>query len=240
MFLDDLVKSTNSSIHRYEGVLTYLKSRRVTVDEIAKFKIGYGKVLHIPDDGSADRHRFMEETWRGKKFEGMILFPFTDSMGRIVGLVGRSPETKLFKVFVTDEAKYTGFFFGLYQALPEIYRTGRAYIVEGPFDLMAITKVVPNAVGALTAGLSDAQFEMLRLYCDNIVTIFDSDLPGDRATNMGVEWVQENNSGLDSREKWNIRNIRLGYKDPDDCLKQLSTDRFKSFILKKIKDIPPW
>lgn len=240
MFLDDLVTAANASIHRYGDVINYLKCRNVMAEDIARFKIGYSKILRIPDDGSPDRTRFMDESWKGKKFEGMILFPLTSAMGRVIGLIGRSPETKLFKIFATNEAKYTGFFFGLHQALPEIYRTGRAYVIEGPFDTLAMTKAVPNAIGSLTAGLNDTQFEFLRLYCDNIVTVFDSDAPGDRATSKGVEWVQETNNGLDFREKWKIRNIRLGYKDPDACLKQLSLDKFKAYIHKKIKETPPW
>ena len=193
MFLDDLTVSTHASLVRYGNVLEYLKGRNVTAEDVKRYRIGYGRVLNIPDDGTDDRKRFMEESAYGRKFEGMILFPFTEPLGRVVGLIGRSLENKYFKIFATEEAKSTGFFFGLAQALPEIYRTGRAYIVEGPFDTVAFSKVVLNTVGALTAGLNEAQFKLLRLYCDNIVTVFDSDAPGERATNKGQEWVGESN-----------------------------------------------
>lgn len=240
MFLDDLTASAHASISRYPEVLRYLRDRNVTADDVRKYRMGYGRVLNIPDDGTADRQRFMDESYKGRKFEGMILLPFTEPLGRVVGLIGRSIENKYFKIFATEEAKSTGFFFGLSQALPEIYRTGRAFVVEGPFDTIAFSKVIPNVIGALTAGLNDAQFELLRLYCNNIVTVFDSDAPGERAANRGEEWVGESNEGLDSKEKWKIRNIRLGYKDPDACLKSLGVSRFKDYVNRKIKEIPPW
>ena len=239
-FIENLVRSANNSLPRNREALLYLKGRGVTAEDVRKYRLGYGKILNIQDDGSDDRKRFMETSWNGKKFEGMILFPFTDCLGRVVGMVGRSITDKHFKIFATDEAKNTGFFFGLSQALPEIYRTGRVYVAEAAFDTLALSKVVPNVVGSLTAGLNEEQYRLLRFYCETIVTVFDSDKPGDWATKKAEEWVTENNEGLDSKERWKLQKMDLGYHDPDNCLKELGLSRFKTYVTKKIKDIPPW
>ena len=223
MFLDSLVNTLNKSIFRYEHVLAYLKNRGIESEDINQFKIGYSKIVSVPDDQSPDRARFMTDMWQGKKIENKIIFPFQDILGRVVGLIGRSIETKGFKIFALDEAKFTGFFFGLFQALPSIYETRTVYTVEGPFDHQAFCKVFPNTVATMTAGLNESQHDLLSMFCDKIVTVFDSDDPGREASDRAQDWG-------------NVTSIDLGYKDPSECLARLGLDKFKKYAMKRVSE----
>lgn len=227
MFLDEIVHVANRAIFRYPDVLSYLASRGVTDEEILKYGLGYLRVLRVPDDGSRDRSIFMDFSSGGKKFEHKILFPLRGSLGNVVGMIGRSPTSKAFKIYATEEAKDTGFFFGLHEALQSIYEQNRAFVVEGPFDTVALSKVLPNTVGALTAGMNDLQYAYLKMYCDVIITVFDSDPAGRRAAQESSLWK-------------GVWNLELGFKDPSNCLAELSFEKFRKHVERKLRDIPPF
>lgn len=229
MFLDTLTHTLNSSIHRYNNALQYLTTRKISKEEIEKYTLGYGRILHVPDDGTDDYKQFMEEMWRGKKLEDKIIFPIKDQMGRVVGVYGRPLDSKLFKTFITEEGKYTGFFFGLYQALEHIYKTGRVYVVEGDFDCIALSRVFPNTVASLTAGMNEQQILLLQMFCDTIVTVFDSDKTGDFARS-------ELEKKVSLLGKTRLFQMSLGYKDPDKCFELLGLNKFTAFINKKMKE----
>ncbi|HMB31064.1 MAG TPA: toprim domain-containing protein, partial [Desulfohalobiaceae bacterium] len=226
MFLDALASSLNRSIFRYKGPLDYLSSRGVSEEEIKKYKIGFSRIVGVPDDGSEERARFMEESWKGRKFENSIVFPVMNSLGYVIGLIGRSLDTKIFKVFVTEKAKHDGFFLGLYHALPYIYKSGRVFVVEGAFDWLALSKVLPNTVSSVTAGIYPNQYNLLRWYCGNIVTVFDSDEAGRYAADM-------------ASRKSGVLDMKLGYKDPAKCFESLGFNQFNRVIHNKVKNLPP-
>lgn len=226
MFLDKMVRNMNASIFRYNKALSYLDSRGVTTDDIKKYLIGYARIINVLDDNSLEYKRFMKESWKGRKFETKIVFPIHNLIGQVIGIVGRSIETKNFKTFVTEESKFSGFFFGLYQALPYIYKTGRVYVVEGTFDCLALSKVFPNVVSTVTSGLYPNQYKILDFYCDSIITIFDNDKAGKIAAEI-------------AEGKKKVINLNLGYKDPAKCYETLGLRKFRLFLEKKVKTLPP-
>lgn len=223
MFLDILIANMHQAIFRYPDVLRYLQSRNISEDEVRTYSIGYSNLVGVPDENSTDRQRFMDECYRGRKIERKVIFPLKDEIGRVVGLTGRAVDTKEFKNFVIDKAKHDGFFFGLYEALPHIYKENRVFVVEGPVDYLAFKKVYPNAVASMTAGLSEAQHDYLSLFCDTIIICFDSDEPGQR----GNERVRETYK--------NILTMDMGnYKDPAKCLEVMGLPAFKNYVRKRV------
>jgi DNA primase len=224
MFLDNIIETSHKNIFNHSEALQYLKSREVTMEDVKNFKIGFSKFINVSEDNHPDRKRFMDETWKGRKLENKLIFPYNDAFGRVMGLAGRSIESKEFKNFVTDEGKYLGYFFGMTQALPHIYATNKVYVVEGYFDLLALTKVFPNTIATITSGMNEAQYNYLCFFCDNIVTCFDNDEAGE----LG-------------REKWagskNVQAMHLGYKDPAQCLETLKLNKFKDYVLKKSREM---
>jgi len=234
MWLEALARSLHQSIYRYPHALAYLRSRRVTEEEVKKYGVGFNKVVSVNGDGP-DWERFIKECDRGRKFENKIVFPIRDIMGQVVGLSGRSIDTKEFKVFVTDVAKAMGFMFGLPEALPHIILENRVFVVEGYFDFLALAKVLPNTVAALTSKLNDQQYDLLTLYCDNIVVVFDSDKAGyhgrEKAGEREGVWTVDLGSGEKTSGE--------SFKDPAKCLETLdSMDKYRKHVMNKIKSIP--
>jgi DNA primase len=214
MFLETLINKTSKSIFNYEQALSYLHSRYVTDDEIRLFKIGFSRIISLADDGTEDFKDFSKKSYKGRKLENKIIFPILDMIGKPVGCITRSIEIKEYELYLTTEGKDLGAMFGLYQALPDVYQTGRAYIVEGPFDLFAFRKVYTNTASTNTAELTEAQHEQLSFYADRIIAVFDSDPPGRAATAR-------------AEERFGIESINLGYKDPSNCMAQCGS--FKNF-----------
>lgn len=242
MFLDTLSSTASRALPRYGDVLSYLKSRNVTGQDITKYELGFLKIISVPEDGSKNRDRFMDESWRGRKFESKLIFPIKDPIGRVIGIIGRSITSKAFATFVLDEAKFSGFLFGLYQALPEIYKTNRVYVVEGVFDTPALSKVLPNTVGSLSSGLYKNQYEILKFFCENIITVFDTDEPGQEGAEKAGKWALWNTRKEEVPEwlinkKSGVKNIVLGYKDPDKALSDLGMKKFRELITKKVKEL---
>lgn len=217
-FLDEIITTLHSSIGRYPEALSYLASRQVTPEEIELYRIGYSKVLKVPDDPSPERKRFMDETWRGEKLEERVVFPFQNPIGRVVGLAGRAIKSKEFKNFATAEAKHDGFFFGLPQAFPHIIKENRVFVVEGYFDLLAFRKVFPNVVASITAGINEPQHDQLLLYCDRIVTCFDSDPPGRAGADKAAAVWKD------------VRTMCLKNKDPAACLAAIGIREFERHV----------
>jgi len=225
-----MVENLHQSLFRYPVALNYLKSRGLIEEEIREHKIGYAGILGVPQDNSEDRKRFMEESYKGRSFEHKIIFPIFNPMGVVTGIIGRSLKEGdvKYRKFFSDEAKITGCFFGLPQALPYIYETGAVFVSEGALDCIPLRRVIKNTVGTLTNGLNDDQYEFLSFYCDNIITIFDSD-----------KWGQI--EAYKAKKKWkNVYTLELGYKDPNECLEHMSEDRFKQYLNKKLNTISPF
>jgi len=225
-FLNQLIDKLHHSIYHHGVALNYLKNRKVTDEEIKEFKLGYSHMVAAVDDGSEDYNLFKDETYRGKVLEKKIVFPIYNMLGNPIGLLGRSIENKEFKLYLTLEAKFSGAFFGLCSALPHIYETGRVFVVEGPFDFFAFRKVFPNVVGDLTAELTEAQYEILSFFAEEIITVFDSDNPGRMAAER-------------AKRQWpGIKTLSLGYKDPDGVLKYYGDfNSFSAHVKRKIREI---
>jgi DNA primase len=223
VFLEPIIEACHKSLARYEEALKYLSSRGVSEPEIEKFRLGFSRVINAKDDGSEDFQNFCKETRKGRSFENKIIFPIYDMLGKPVGLFSRAVETKEFKFYLTQEAKFSGAFFGFWQALSEIYKTSTVFVVEGPFDLMAFRKVYENSLATLTAGMSDAQYNLLKFFARNIVTVFDSDKAGRRAAEQARKWPE-------------IRSMELGFKDPNACLKYWDDRKFIERVKAKVRE----
>jgi DNA primase len=206
--------------------LDYLKKRGLTDEEIKEYKLGFSRAIATVDDGSEDYAFFKDETYKGKVFENKIIFPIYDLLGNPAGLLGRSISSKEFKLYLTLESKFLGVLYGLSQALPHIYSTGRVFTVEGPFDYYAFRRVYLNVVGTLTAELTDAQYDILNFFAKDIITVFDSDKTGRKATER-------------AQKKWpDVKNISLGYKDPDGVMNYFEDlDKYSEHIKRKVKEI---
>ena len=130
------------------------------------------------------------------RFRGRVMFPITDSSGRIIAFSGRilkddgksakylnSPDTPLYDKSLV--------LYGLDKAKSEIRRMGYSILVEGQMDMVLSHQAgVKNAVAASGTALTDESFGtggavsnlgLVRRLSPNLIVCFDSDTAGRKA-----------------------------------------------------------
>lgn len=187
----------------------YLTRRNVTPDQISRFRLGYaGETVTV-----GGPQPFM--VWAGRYLHGRLVFPLTDVEGTIIGLQSRALDRKDYRQFFAYATTLYPYFFGLAQAIPEVWRTRQLVIVEGVFDCLAVSRLVPNVVAVLTAGVPVACRRFFRRYVNLLTVLLDMDPAGRRGASRLV---------LDPDRTYRIRVPAYPAHDPSELLarKQLT------------------
>lgn len=244
-FEDQLKKDTSAH--------TYVLGRGLTQKTIDSFRIGYTpldwRVLrtYLKSKGYRDEDVFavglIKKTDKPSGdpyydvFRGRIMFPISDSSGRVVAFSGRiivddgkspkylnSPETVL---YTKSKVLY-----GLDKAKVDIRKRDYAILVEGQMDLvMSHQAGYTNTVAASGTAFTDdtgfdSAFGLITRLSDNIVVAFDSDSAGQKAVKRIVPAIS---LGM------NVKIVDIkGGKDPADIIKANPKDWAK--ILESKKD----
>jgi len=203
-----------------EAARTYLRDRGIGRENADQFVLGYapagGDVLvrrlrdaagSDPELGAAGRPLALAQQLglvserRGgsghyDRFRARLMFPITDSAGRVVGFGSRSvpgtpsanadlpkylnsPETPLYRK--------GSHLYGLSGARDAIRKSGRAVVVEGYFDVLALAEAgVSHVVASLGTALTLDQLHLLRRFTRDIVVCFDGDAAGARAAEKSL------------------------------------------------------
>ena len=127
-------------------------------------------------------------------FSGRLLFPLADARGRVVGFQARklrdddplrakyvnSPEGELFRK--------GDLLYGLHLARAAIAKGGRAVVVEGNTDVIALRQAgFEPVVAAMGTALTEAQLRQLARLARRLYLCFDGDAAGEAATLRGME-----------------------------------------------------
>ncbi len=174
--------------------IEYLKSRGLSGQIAAKFQIGYAPAgwqnlqTVFPNYESealtiAGLVVQNEQGRRYDRFRDRIMFPIHDQKGQVIGFGGRvinpedtpkyynSPETPLFQ---KGHELY-----GLFLARRAIRDAGRALVVEGYMDVVALAQCgIEYAVAALGTATTPFHITKLMRQTDEIVFCFDGDNAG--------------------------------------------------------------
>ncbi|MBW8305510.1 MAG: DNA primase, partial [Thiobacillus sp.] len=180
--------------------IDYLKQRGLTGAIAARYGIGYAP------DGSPLKQVFPDYTAdalaasglvidgdRGRydRFRDRIMFPIRNIKGQIVGFGGRvldqgepkylnSPETPLFHKGSE--------LYGLFEARAAIKAAGRAIVVEGYMDVVALAQHgVEFAVAALGTAPTPIHARTLLRHTDHLIFAFDGDKAGRKAAWRALE-----------------------------------------------------
>jgi DNA primase len=182
--------------------IEYLKGRGLTGKIAARFGIGYApdgwqnlesvfpdygdkalKEAGLVVDGEGGR--------RYDRFRDRIIFPILDQRGSVIAFGGRvlgegepkylnSPETPLF-----EKGREL---YGLAQARSAIRAAGRAIVVEGYMDVMALAQHgIESAVATLGTATSASHVQKLLRQTDEVVFCFDGDAAGRKAAWHALE-----------------------------------------------------
>ncbi len=219
----------------------YLKSRDIDEETIATFRLGYAPkawdkltmaltgrgftaemlakaglaVAKSSGDGVYDR------------FRDRVMFPIADARGRVVGFGGRVMDGSQPKYLNTAETPLFNkrhVLYGFDLAYQAIKQAGRAIVVEGYMDLIALHKSgIKNAVASLGTAFTPEQARQLARHAEEIYFAYDSDAAGQNATLRALATVRS--LGIAVR----VVTVPDG-KDPDEYIRKHGADAFRTLM----------
>lgn len=239
--MEDATVYFENNFQKSNEAKDYLKTRGILDKTRANFRIGWALegwsnlYDYLKKKGWSDS--VIEKAGLAKKgdrgdyydrFRGRIMFPISDTSGRIIAFSGRilkddgksakyinSPDTKLY-----DKSSVL---YGLDKAKNEIRRLNYSILVEGQMDLvMSHQADIKNTVAASGTALSDEEINkqgiinnlgLIRRLSPNVIIAFDSDSAGKKAT------LRASGIALGMGMDVKVANI-TGGKDPADIIKE--------------------
>jgi DNA primase len=120
------------------------------------------------------------------RFRSRIMFPIRDRRGRTLGFGGRAMRSdqgaKYVNTAETDFFHKSRMLYGIDLAKEAIARSGRAVVVEGYTDVLALHQAgVGEAVGVMGTAITEEQVAALSGMVDEVVLALDADAAGQEA-----------------------------------------------------------
>ncbi|MBK5219526.1 MAG: DNA primase, partial [Thermoleophilia bacterium] len=120
------------------------------------------------------------------RFRSRIMFPIRDRRGRTLGFGGRAMRTdqgaKYVNTAETDFFHKSQMLYGVDRAKAAIPKTGRAVVVEGYTDVLALHQAgIEEAVGVMGTAITGEQVATLSGMVDEVVLALDADSAGQEA-----------------------------------------------------------
>lgn len=241
----DFYKESLYSEEGKEG-LEYLKKRGLSENLILNFQLGYApngnKLLkylenkHIPKDLilKAGLARISENTKTAYDyFRNRVMFPITDTKGRIIAFGGRVMDDSQPKYLNSPESMIFSKgrnLYGLAQARIEAIEKKEVIATEGYMDTITLHQFgFKTAVAPLGTAITEMQIELLWKLTDEPTLCFDSDTAGRKA---GIRAALRVLPILKPSKSLKFCLIE-GAKDPDEFLHTFGHDKFKEMLEKK-------
>jgi len=226
--------------------LVYLDGRGVTEATRKQFRLGYAPnswdamSSYLTSRGASraqiERSGLVTLKDAGgfyDRFRGRLMFPISDTQGRVVAFGGRilgegepkylnSPETPLY-----TKGQHL---FGLYYSRDSIRNRDYGILVEGYLDfLIPFQEGVRNLVASLGTALTEHQVRLLGRYTRRIVVNFDPDSAGQAATRRSLEMLLA--------EGFRVNVLALPDNlDPDEFIRERGADGY----LRLLKNSQPF
>ncbi len=210
--LDLAAKFYEAVLPKFPVVTEYLTKRGMNAETITSFRVGYA-----PDEwrtlaeflakkgvseNMMEKAGLVVRSQKGvyDRFRGRIMFPITDSSGRVVAFSGRVLSEDPGKTLgATASAKYVNspetdvfhksrVMFGFYQAKEAMRHDDSAVIVEGQMDLvMSHQAGVKNTVASSGTALTAEHLALIKRFTKNVVLALDADDAGRAAVLRAIE-----------------------------------------------------
>jgi DNA primase len=192
----------------------YLDKRSISHEVILEFKLGYapdewdaltrylqGKKVEMEKAALAGLIMPKKDGGYYDRFRGRVIFPILNLRQQIVGFGGRVLDDSLPKYLNTSETPvfHKGeLLYGLHASYPPIRESGRAVIVEGYTDVLALRRHGFNeSVATLGTALTRDHIRKLKGYAKEAVVVFDADAAGKEAAIKSLPLFL--NEGLSSK-----------------------------------------
>ena len=196
---------------RWDGLVSLLEKRDVDLGLAAKT----GLVIQRKSGGYYDR------------FRGRIIFPILDMRRQVVGFGGRVMDDSLPKYLNTPETplfRKGETLYGLHAAHKAIRAKGRALIVEGYMDCLALRgHGLEEVVATLGTALTPGHVRKLKGYAREALLVFDSDEAGKAAALKSLPLFL--NEGLSAKAV-----ILPEGSDPDSFVNEKGLERFLEIL----------
>ena len=218
--------------------LQYFVSRQLKPETIKKYGLGYAPdswntlTDHLLKKGFTEEEllaaNVAHRSGKGNlydAFRGRVMFPIVDTRGAVIGFGGR--------VLDDSQPKY------LNTAKTPVFDKGRnlfslnfakdsssthMILAEGYMDVIAINQAgFSNVVATLGTAITPEQARKLTQYAKEMIIPYDSDGPGQQATQKAINRFSE--VGMPSR----ILHM-TGAKDPDEFIKKYGSERFRLLL----------
>lgn len=199
--LEQAMEFYRTELKKSPRAIAYLKGRGLTGEIAARFRVGFAlddwqglkQAFSAYDDKGLVECGLViaNEDKRYDRFRDRIMFPIFSQRGAVIGFGGRvmgegepkylnSPETP---VFEKGRELY-----GLIQARDAIRTAGRALVVEGYMDVLALAQhEIGYAVAALGTATTPVHVSKLLRLADELVFCFDGDAAGRKAAWRALE-----------------------------------------------------
>ena len=232
------------SLNSQEGksiALSYLEHRKVSVEMIEKFEIGYSldkwdSLLQYLIKNQFNTDQILKaglilenNDKKYDRFRNRLIFPIHNISGKVIAFGARiisdqknqpkyvnSPETPL---YVKSNVLY-----GLYQSKNNIRKLDNCILVEGYTDVISLFQIgVENVVSSSGTSLTINQIKLISRYTKNITILFDGDKAGIDASLRGMDLILENDMNV------KIVSFPEG-EDPDSYSKAVGKNKFLDYL----------
>lgn len=187
----------------YKEAVDYLKKRKLPLDIIKKFKIGYapptwdGLLKSLSEHNVSNKNMaalgLIKENKTGNfrdTFINRIMFPIMNERGEVIGFGGRVIDGSEPKYLNSKESfvfKKKNTLYAINLAKQDIMREDSVVVVEGYMDAIACHKNgVYNVVANLGTAITDEHVQGIKKYTKNVVFALDSDEAGIKATKLAI------------------------------------------------------
>lgn len=237
---DSAASFYHSLLSESEKAKSYLKKRGLKEETINDYKLGYG------GDGWDSLYAFLSKKGLSlslaeelgliipkksggyyDRFRGRVIFPISDIHGRVIGFGGRSIDGSEPKYLNSSESvlfKKSDSLYGITVARRWIKESDEALIVEGYMDLLSLHEAgIKNSVATLGTALTAGHLRLIKRLSSNIVTVFDADQAGVKATLRSIDlFITE---GVNAT----VLTMPEGH-DPDTFVREKGAEWFKKAI----------
>jgi DNA primase len=177
----------------------YLAGRGLREEVLRNFGVGYAPSAWDKLLVRGQRAGFSVEELRGvglvqrgrsggeyDRFRERIMFPIRDRRGRVLGFGGRAMRSdqgaKYVNTAETDFFHKSQILYGVDRAKAAIAKAGRAVVVEGYTDVLALHQAgIEEAVGVMGTAITGEQVAALSGMVDEVVLALDADSAGQEA-----------------------------------------------------------
>lgn len=219
----------------------YLMKRGISEESIEAFQIGYApnlkdftakflkkKGIHEQVLIKAGLFYMQDDGQMNDRFQGRIIFPIRNHLGKPVGFSARSiteQEPKYLNSSESELFQKNRLLYNFDLAKSSIRKENEAILFEGQIDVISAYQAgTQNVVATLGTALTENQAKLLKRYVDKVILCYDGDRAGLEASYRAAQVLRKIGC------KVKVTNLESGM-DPDTFIQQNGIEAFKNKVI---------